>query len=200
MAVAVMEAELLRSLLEEGGSADLARRFFTAPAGLLAEPWALAVAFDLRFPEVEGERGPQDDEINGYLDQFRAAAAIDPALGTAFLRVANMMALITSLFSPELVGRAEPAAPVGQEGITVGEAVLSRCFIPECRLRQAMSRAPQGLESVRPTPYAQCTLPPQPSSGSRGPRTSAVPAAGAGSRNPRLPAGPLRAQGRIEST
>lgn len=59
MTVAAMEAELLRSLLEEDGPRDLAPRFFSAAATLLAEPWALATGGDLRFPEVEGERGPR---------------------------------------------------------------------------------------------------------------------------------------------
>ncbi|WP_037854883.1 FAD-dependent oxidoreductase [Streptomyces sp. NRRL S-340] len=107
MTVAVMEAELLESLLQEGDRQDLAPRFFKAAATLLADPWALATGGDLRFPEVEGERGPQDDEINGYLDRFRASAAIDPVLGTAFLRVANMMAPVTSLLSPDLVERTQ---------------------------------------------------------------------------------------------
>jgi 2-polyprenyl-6-methoxyphenol hydroxylase-like FAD-dependent oxidoreductase len=102
--VAVMEAELLQSLLSEGLD-GLPARFFTAAANLLAEPWSLATGGDLRFPEVEGERGPQDEEINQYLAKFRAAAAIDPVLGTAFLRVANMMAPVASLFGPELAER-----------------------------------------------------------------------------------------------
>lgn len=107
MTVAVMEAELVRSLLEESGPEDLASRFFAAAADLLAEPWSLATGGDLRFPEVEGERGPQDDEINRYLDQFRASAAVDPVLGTAFLRVANLMAPVASLLGPELMERTQ---------------------------------------------------------------------------------------------
>ncbi|MFF8908048.1 hypothetical protein [Streptomyces olivaceoviridis] len=105
--VAVMEAELLRSLLAEHGRQDLAPWFFAAAATLPAEPWSLATGGDLRLPEVEGERGPQDEEVNGYLDQFRASAAIDPALGTAFLKVAIMMAPVTSLLSPELMERTQ---------------------------------------------------------------------------------------------
>lgn len=109
MTVAVMEAELLRSLLREHGRDDLASRYFTAAATLLAEPWSLATGGDLRFPEVEGERGPQDAEVNGYLDRFRAAAAVDPVLGTAFLKVANMMAPVTSLLGPDLMERTQRA-------------------------------------------------------------------------------------------
>jgi 2-polyprenyl-6-methoxyphenol hydroxylase-like FAD-dependent oxidoreductase len=109
MTVAVMEAELLQSLLTEGRD-GLSARFFAAVADLLVEPWSLATGGDLRFPEVEGERGPQDEEINGYLTLLRAAAAVDPAVGTAFLRVVNMMAPAASLFSPELVERVQRAA------------------------------------------------------------------------------------------
>ncbi|MCZ4603522.1 FAD-dependent monooxygenase [Streptomyces sp. Lzd4kr] len=107
MTVAVMEAELLQSLLNDTGRYDLPARFFTAAATLLAEPWSLATGGDLRFSDVEGERGPQDEEINRYLGQFRASAAIDPVLGTAFLRVANMMAPADLLFSPELMERTQ---------------------------------------------------------------------------------------------
>jgi 2-polyprenyl-6-methoxyphenol hydroxylase-like FAD-dependent oxidoreductase len=109
MTTAVMEAELLQSLLEGTDREKLASRFFAAAAALLVEPWSLAAGGDLRFPEVEGERGPQDEEINQYLTQYRAAAAIDPVLGTAFLRVSNMIAPITSLFSPELMERTQRA-------------------------------------------------------------------------------------------
>ncbi|MFJ7495133.1 hypothetical protein ACIQZB_28830 [Streptomyces sp. NPDC097727] len=105
--VAVMEAELLQSLLEDGDRQNLASRFFEAAAAMLVEPWSLAVGGDLRFPEVEGERGPQDEEVNRYLGRFRAAAAVDPVLGTAFLKVANMMAPVSSLFSPELMERTQ---------------------------------------------------------------------------------------------
>ncbi|KUN18784.1 hypothetical protein AQJ23_39325 [Streptomyces antibioticus] len=107
MTVAVMEAELLQSLLERGDRQNLASRFFEAAATMLVEPWSLAVGGDLRFPEVEGERGPQDEEVNTYLSGFRAAAAVDPVLGTAFLKVANMMAPVSSLFSPELMERTQ---------------------------------------------------------------------------------------------
>jgi 2-polyprenyl-6-methoxyphenol hydroxylase-like FAD-dependent oxidoreductase len=108
MTVAVMEAELLESLLV-GGRDDLPARFFSAAADLLAVPWALAVGGDLRFPEIEGERGPQHEEINAYLTAYRAAAAVDPVLGTAFRRVANIMEPAETLFSPELVERVKAA-------------------------------------------------------------------------------------------
>jgi 2-polyprenyl-6-methoxyphenol hydroxylase-like FAD-dependent oxidoreductase len=108
MTVAVLEAELLQSLLQEG-AADLPRRFFTAAGELLVAPWSLAAGGDLRFPEVEGPRGPQDEEIDRYLTAFRAAAAVDPVLGAAFLHVAHMVAPAESLFAPELTERVQKA-------------------------------------------------------------------------------------------
>jgi 2-polyprenyl-6-methoxyphenol hydroxylase-like FAD-dependent oxidoreductase len=108
MTVAVLEAEMLQSLLAESRD-GLSQRFFSAAAALLADPWGLASGGDLRFPEVEGERGPQDETINHYLEQFRVAAMVDPALGTAFLQVANMKAPVASLFSPELAERTQRA-------------------------------------------------------------------------------------------
>lgn len=108
MTVAVLEAEILQSLLTERRD-RLPQRFFPNVAAMLADPWALASGGDLRFPEVEGERGPQDEAINHYLEQFRAAAAIDPVLGAAFLRVANMKAPVTWLFSSELTERTQRA-------------------------------------------------------------------------------------------
>lgn len=107
MTVAIMEAELLQSLLKEGPD-RLPARFFAAAADLLTDPWVLSAGGDLRFPEVEGERGPETDEINRYLAAFRAVAATDPVLGTAFIRVANMKAPVTTLFAPELAERTEP--------------------------------------------------------------------------------------------
>jgi 2-polyprenyl-6-methoxyphenol hydroxylase-like FAD-dependent oxidoreductase len=108
MTVAVMEAELLQLLLEDGRD-DLPARFFSAAADPLAAAWGLAAGGDLRFPEVEGERGPQDAEIDAYLTAYRAAAAVDPVLGTAFLRVANIMEPAETLFSPEFAERVRAA-------------------------------------------------------------------------------------------
>ncbi|WP_250004828.1 FAD-dependent monooxygenase [Actinoplanes sp. M2I2] len=113
--VAVIEAELLESLLRDG-TGQLARRYFTGAAQLLAEPWALATGSDLRFPGVEGVRSTQDEQAGQYLDQLRAAAATDPGVGAAFLKVANMLAPITSLFDPALAARVHRSASPGVPG------------------------------------------------------------------------------------
>ena len=104
--VAVLEAELLASLLEHGTD-RLAQRYFAGAAGVLAEPWALATGSDLRFPGVEGVRDPEAAQAGQYLDLLRSAAATDPEVGAAFLRVANMLAPISSLFDPALAARVQ---------------------------------------------------------------------------------------------
>jgi 2-polyprenyl-6-methoxyphenol hydroxylase-like FAD-dependent oxidoreductase len=110
--VAVLEAELLESLLRNGED-RLARRYFAAAAQVLAEPWALATGSDLRFPGVEGVRSPEGEQAGHYLDLLRAAAATDPGVGAAFLRVANMLAPISSLFDPALAARVQQSASQG---------------------------------------------------------------------------------------
>jgi 2-polyprenyl-6-methoxyphenol hydroxylase-like FAD-dependent oxidoreductase len=113
--VAVLEAELLRSLLADGDH-RLAQRYFAAAAQLLAEPWALATGSDLRFPGLGGVRSPEDEQAGRYLDALRAAAATDSVVGAAFLRVANMVAPIASLFDPALAARVQQSAAPGVPG------------------------------------------------------------------------------------
>ncbi|MEU8821744.1 FAD-dependent monooxygenase [Actinoplanes sp. NPDC048796] len=107
--VAVLEAELLESLLASGLD-RLAPRYFAGAARVLAEPWALAAGSDLRFPGVEGERDPQQEQAGQYLDLLRATAATDARVGAAFLRVANMLDPITALFDPALAARVRQTA------------------------------------------------------------------------------------------
>ena len=64
---------------------------FAAITKTLSQAWSLSVGADLRFPQVEGKRTRADWLVNGYLDRYRIAASADPVLGTAFLRVTNMM-------------------------------------------------------------------------------------------------------------
>ena len=97
-AIAVLEAELLMSLLANGRD-ELASRYFREAAKLLAEPWALTAG--------RQSRAPRDQEAGHYLTRFRAATATDPVLSGAFLRVANMVAPISSLSAPDLRRRVE---------------------------------------------------------------------------------------------
>ena len=110
MTVAALEALALRRLLRQG-TYYLAERFFLQAAKMVDGPWFLAVGGDLRFPEVAGKRRPTDWLLNKYLERYRAAASVDPVLGTTFLRVSNMAASPARLLTPGHLIRVFRAAP-----------------------------------------------------------------------------------------
>jgi hypothetical protein len=95
------------------GAGQLAARFFRAAGKLVSAAWAVSVAGDLRFPEVEGKRGPADRLVNAYLARLRAAASADPAVGRVFVRVANMVDPPARLLSPATMIRVFGAAGRG---------------------------------------------------------------------------------------
>jgi len=97
MSVAALEAILLRRLLAEG-TQQLAPRFFTAAAGLLRVPWAIT-----RGPG-QACAGPRAD-FSGYLGRLYAAAAGDPVLAAALLRVASLVNPPGELFTDEMRSR-----------------------------------------------------------------------------------------------
>jgi 2-polyprenyl-6-methoxyphenol hydroxylase-like FAD-dependent oxidoreductase len=115
MTVAALEALALRSALKggsrdgsalagsapgQGGLAGLSARFTAAAAKIVDEAWALSAGGDLRFPQVAGTRTPADRITDAYLRRFRPAASVDPVLGKAFVRVANMMDPPARLLAP----------------------------------------------------------------------------------------------------
>jgi 2-polyprenyl-6-methoxyphenol hydroxylase-like FAD-dependent oxidoreductase len=119
MTIAALEARALRAAVTSHGLPQLPRRFYDAAGKLVDRAWALAVGADLSFPEVEGKRPPASGMVNSYLHQYRRAASVDPALGTAFLRVANMTEPPTSLLRPANILRvlrsARKARPGGRQ-------------------------------------------------------------------------------------
>lgn len=104
ISVAALEAGALQTALARG-ERDLAPRFFSAAAALIDIPWRLAVGGDLRFAEVEGQRGPLQGLINRYLDALHRAARHDPVLVMAFGEVVNLLASPLSLLHPRLALR-----------------------------------------------------------------------------------------------
>lgn len=108
MTVAALEALLLRDVLRED-RAEPGSVFFPAVARLLDTPWNMAVAGDLRFPDVAGERTPQMRQFADYLTRYRAAAEVDASLGTLLLRVTNMLDDPRSLMAPDVAARVEAA-------------------------------------------------------------------------------------------
>ncbi len=91
MTVAAQEAVLLREAVR-AGTADLARRFFTAASAVIDTPWDIAVGNDLRHPQVHGPRPVKVTFINWYIGKLHHAAQHDGVLAGAFLRVANLEA------------------------------------------------------------------------------------------------------------
>jgi 2-polyprenyl-6-methoxyphenol hydroxylase-like FAD-dependent oxidoreductase len=104
MSVAALEALALRECLRAGPT-GLAKRFFAEVAGIVDIPWGIAVGADLRFPGIEGPRTAKVRLVNAYLARFHVAAATDPILGRAFLRVINLMDRPEGLLRPTIALR-----------------------------------------------------------------------------------------------
>jgi hypothetical protein len=81
------------------------RRFFAKVARIVDIPWQIAVGADLRFPSIQGPRTAKVRLVNAYLARFHVAAATDPVLGRAFLRVVNLMDRPEGLLSPAIALR-----------------------------------------------------------------------------------------------
>jgi 2-polyprenyl-6-methoxyphenol hydroxylase-like FAD-dependent oxidoreductase len=104
MAVAAQEAALLRQCLREG-TAELARRFFDGAADLIDPPWAMAVANDLRHPQVTGACSVTMTFLTWYIGKLYRAGRHDARLTDALLQVKNLQALPLSLLQPAIIGR-----------------------------------------------------------------------------------------------
>lgn len=104
MTVAAMEAKTLAECLG-AGTENLARRFFKRAAALVDSPWSIAVGADLRYPQVQGPRGPMVNFINWYVAKLHVAARRDPAVVLAFQKVANLMAPPPSILAPNIALR-----------------------------------------------------------------------------------------------
>jgi 2-polyprenyl-6-methoxyphenol hydroxylase-like FAD-dependent oxidoreductase len=104
MSVAALEALALRECLRASPT-GLARRFFAEVAGIVDIPWGIAVGADLRFPGIQDARTAKVRLVNAYLTRFHLAAASDPVLGRAFLRVVNLMERPEGLLRPTIALR-----------------------------------------------------------------------------------------------
>jgi len=106
MTVAALEALVLREHVRSGPVAPLA--FQRAIAEVIDAPWATAAAGDLAYPEAEGLRPVEVQEMNAYLAKVMAAACRDPQVLTAFMRVAGLVDPPSTLMEPELRRRVLP--------------------------------------------------------------------------------------------
>jgi hypothetical protein len=97
--VAALEALALRRHLERGAEPQPGR-FFGEVARVVDVPWDIAAGGDLVFPGVPGRRPLKVRLVSAYLARLHAAAAHDPALASAFVRVIGMVAPPQSLLGP----------------------------------------------------------------------------------------------------
>jgi 2-polyprenyl-6-methoxyphenol hydroxylase-like FAD-dependent oxidoreductase len=104
MTTAALEGLALGRCLQEGEEA-LAERFFASAAPIIDIPWQIAAGSDLRHPQLADMQTPVGRFMNWYLGKVHRAAAIDPAVGSAFLRVTNLMSPPIQLFTPATMSR-----------------------------------------------------------------------------------------------
>ena len=104
MSVAALQALALRNNLR-AGSAPRSQRILRALARAIDAPWELAIGADLAVPAVEGRRTPRRRIAGAYVTQLQAAAACDPALARAFVRVTGLVDRPEALLQPSVVVR-----------------------------------------------------------------------------------------------
>ena len=104
MTVAATEAAALRRMLARG-AAPAAGVYFPKMARVIAVPWNLTVGADLANPAVEGRRTPLVRLVNAYIPRLHAAAASDPKLAEAFVRVQSLIDPPPTLLRPDRVAR-----------------------------------------------------------------------------------------------
>jgi 2-polyprenyl-6-methoxyphenol hydroxylase-like FAD-dependent oxidoreductase len=104
MTVAALQALALRDQLRRG-SAPASRRVLRALARAVDAPWELAMGADLAVTGVEGPRTARRRIVGAYVTQLQAAAAHDPALARAFVRVTGLVDRPQALLRPAIALR-----------------------------------------------------------------------------------------------
>jgi 2-polyprenyl-6-methoxyphenol hydroxylase-like FAD-dependent oxidoreductase len=117
MTVAALQALALRDHLRPG-MAPSSRRVLGALARETDAPWELTIGADLTVPGVDGRRTAKLRIANAYVSRLQAAAAHDPALARAFIRVTALVDPPTALLRPTIVSqvlrpRRHPVRPAG---------------------------------------------------------------------------------------
>jgi 2-polyprenyl-6-methoxyphenol hydroxylase-like FAD-dependent oxidoreductase len=104
MSVAALEAVELHRALRANRTLDT-RRFSRQIARIVDVAWELASGADLAFAQVEGRRTAKTRISIRYVARVHAAAAHDPVVGAAFLRVASLVDPPQRLMRPGLLAR-----------------------------------------------------------------------------------------------
>lgn len=101
MSVAALQAlTLRRELVERGRSSVAAAR---AVARVVEDAWRMASGADLAIPGVVGRRTRADALMGRYVARVQRAAANDPSVARAFMRVAGLVDRPTALLRPAVV-------------------------------------------------------------------------------------------------
>jgi 2-polyprenyl-6-methoxyphenol hydroxylase-like FAD-dependent oxidoreductase len=104
MTAAALEGLVLNNCLRAGMN-GLSSRFFAKASRIIDTPWQIAVGSDLQHPRLSAQRTPMSRFMNWYIGKVHRAGAIDPAVATAFLQVANLTDPPGRLFAPAMVSR-----------------------------------------------------------------------------------------------
>lgn len=111
MTVAALEADILDACLGERhdrplfGSPRLTEQFYSRLTPLLDVAWATSTGDDLKYPEVEGVRTPEQEQANAYLHLVYQAAAQDEEVSRGIVRVINFLDGPEALLSPAFMER-----------------------------------------------------------------------------------------------
>ncbi|MCW3848036.1 hypothetical protein OF829_12370 [Sphingomonas sp. LB-2] len=104
MTVAAEQSEILDRLLR-AREPSLAPAFFAKADAIIDRAWAVSAGNDLRHPDVTTRASLPARVINRYIGRVHRAAARDPVVSRAFIRVANMIDPPPSLFAPAILSR-----------------------------------------------------------------------------------------------
>ena len=110
MTVAALHAMELQKLLDDlhkGGQSlvqpGIGRRFQTASAQIIKNPWMITTGEDLRFPQAEGPRPRSLAWVHRYLGRVFDAAHRDPGVAKRFLEVMTFVREPSALFHPDVL-------------------------------------------------------------------------------------------------
>ncbi|HVD24306.1 MAG TPA: FAD-dependent monooxygenase [Lapillicoccus sp.] len=128
MSVAAAEAMELRHELRLGRQ-HLARRFFAAAARHVDTPWTVVVGAGAAAAGIELEEPARARLIKRYVAAVRQAAADDPVVAGAFLRVAHLVDRPERLLAPRVAARVAAASfarrRTATPGVGFGNGVLN---------------------------------------------------------------------------
>jgi 2-polyprenyl-6-methoxyphenol hydroxylase-like FAD-dependent oxidoreductase len=99
MTIAALEADTLGQHLARHGRL-IPRKFHRQVARIVRPAWQMATGADLQFPGVDGPRTRSQELVGSYIRRLHAAAANDPQLSRAFVRVSGLVDTPTALIRP----------------------------------------------------------------------------------------------------